>query len=84
MSTHDDEIPNPKLTPTLRLTRHRQKLIAAGYGLDGFKPDMGDVVGSAVCLIGVLIVMLWPRDGGGLEADGDAPIAKSLRRLAAA
>jgi hypothetical protein len=45
---------------------------------------MGDVVGSAVCLIGVLIVMLWPRDGGGLEADGDAPIAKSLRRLLAA
>jgi len=55
-----------------------------GYGLDGFKPDMGDVVGSAVCLIGMLIVMLWPRDGGGLEADGDAPIAKSLRRLLAA
>ncbi|ACO63553.1 predicted protein [Micromonas commoda] len=53
-----------------------------GYGLDGFKPDVGDVVGSAVCLIGVLIVMLWPRDGGGLEADGDAPLAKSLTRLA--
>jgi hypothetical protein len=35
-----------------------------------------------VCLIGVLIVMLWPRDGGGLEADGDTPLAKSLTRLA--
>jgi hypothetical protein len=35
-----------------------------GWGLDGFKPDRGDVVGSAVALAGVLMIMLWPRGGG--------------------
>lgn len=75
--------PTPIHSPLGLATDWSRRLTAAGYGLDGFKPDVGDVVGSAVCLIGVLIVMLWPRDGGGLEADGDAPLAKSLTQLAA-
>lgn len=32
-----------------------------GWWLDGDKPDVGDAVGSAICLAGVLVVMFWPR-----------------------
>jgi small multidrug resistance family-3 protein len=32
-----------------------------GYVVDGFKPDVGDVVGASVALAGVLIIMLYPR-----------------------
>ena len=30
--------------------------------VDGMVLDRGDVIGSAVALIGVAIVLLWPRD----------------------
>lgn len=43
-----------------------------GWGFDGFKPDTGDVVGTAVAFAGVLIIMLWPRALGETEAvNGD-------------
>lgn len=32
-----------------------------GWGLDGDKPDMGDIVGGLIALAGVFIVMFWPR-----------------------
>lgn len=32
-----------------------------GWGLDGDKPDVGDVVGSAIALVGVLVLLFWPR-----------------------
>ena len=34
---------------------------AFGRVVDGFKPDVGDYVGCAVALAGVLVCMLWPR-----------------------
>lgn len=33
-----------------------------GWYLDGDRPDLGDVVGGVVSLIGVLLIMLWPRN----------------------
>ena len=33
-----------------------------GWGLDGDKPDIGDIVGSLIALVGVLTIMLWPRN----------------------
>jgi drug/metabolite transporter superfamily protein YnfA len=32
-----------------------------GYLVDGFKPDLGDLVGSIVAIAGVLICWFWPR-----------------------
>mmetsp|Transcript_79069 Transcript_79069/g.178553 ORF Transcript_79069/g.178553 Transcript_79069/m.178553 type:complete len:200 (-) Transcript_79069:62-661(-) len=32
--------------------------------VDGVKVDMGDVVGAAIALTGVLVIMLWPRVSG--------------------
>lgn len=32
-----------------------------GWCVDGRRPDVPDVIGSAVCLIGVAIIMYWPR-----------------------
>ena len=32
-----------------------------GWLLDGDRPDLGDIVGSSIALIGVLVVMFWPR-----------------------
>ena len=32
-----------------------------GWALDGDKPDLGDIVGGAIAMVGVLVVMLWPR-----------------------
>ena len=37
---------------------------------DGFKPDAGDFVGAAVAVVGVLIIMFYPRQGGGGESGG--------------
>jgi len=34
-----------------------------GVVVDGFKPDRFDVVGAAVCLVGVAIIMYAPRAG---------------------
>ena len=33
-----------------------------GYFVDGFRPDRWDLVGGAVCLIGVLIIFFGPRE----------------------
>ncbi|CAL6399407.1 unnamed protein product [Bathycoccus prasinos] len=35
--------------------------------VDGFKLDVGDYVGCAVSLVGVVIAVAWPREGGGLS-----------------
>lgn len=35
--------------------------LAWGVVLDGFRPDRWDLVGSAVCLIGVAVIMFGPR-----------------------
>jgi len=32
-----------------------------GWILDGNKPDVGDVVGSVIAVIGVLLMLFWPR-----------------------
>jgi small multidrug resistance family-3 protein len=32
-----------------------------GWWLDGDKPDIGDIIGGAVAMVGVLLIMLWPR-----------------------
>eukprot|EP01083_Nonionella_stella_P097229 273273_1 len=32
-----------------------------GWWLDGDKPDLGDIIGGSIALIGVLVIMLWPR-----------------------
>ena len=29
--------------------------------LDGYVPDMGDLIGAGIALSGVLVIMLWPR-----------------------
>ena len=29
--------------------------------LDGYLPDLGDLVGTGIALLGVLVIMLWPR-----------------------
>jgi len=28
---------------------------------DGYLPDLGDLIGAAIALSGVLVIMLWPR-----------------------
>ncbi|MGD9961808.1 YnfA family protein [Nocardioides sp.] len=33
-----------------------------GMVADGFKPDRYDLVGAAVCLVGVAVIMYGPRD----------------------
>ncbi len=32
-----------------------------GWGIDHVKPDRFDAIGGVVCLIGVAIIMYWPR-----------------------
>lgn len=32
-----------------------------GMALDGFKPDRWDVIGAAICLVGVGVIMYAPR-----------------------
>jgi small multidrug resistance family-3 protein len=32
-----------------------------GWGLDGDKPDIGDVAGGAIAIVGVCLIMFWPR-----------------------
>lgn len=34
-----------------------------GMVADGFKPDRYDVVGAAICLVGVAVIMYAPRSG---------------------
>ena len=33
----------------------------AGWWLDGDKPDKGDVIGGSISLVGVLVILFWPR-----------------------
>ena len=33
----------------------------AGWGLDGDRPDRGDWIGGMIALLGVLVVLFWPR-----------------------
>ncbi|BBY35672.1 hypothetical protein BST33_04715 [Mycolicibacter minnesotensis] len=32
-----------------------------GMAFDGFRPDRADVLGALICLIGVGVIMYWPR-----------------------
>ena len=32
-----------------------------GWLLDADRPDVGDIVGGSISLIGVIVIMLWPR-----------------------
>jgi small multidrug resistance family-3 protein len=32
-----------------------------GWALDGTRPDIGDIVGGVIALVGVCLVMFWPR-----------------------
>jgi drug/metabolite transporter superfamily protein YnfA len=34
---------------------------AWGWALDGDRPDMGDWVGAAIAVAGVLVAWFWPR-----------------------
>jgi small multidrug resistance family-3 protein len=35
--------------------------IVWGWGIDGFPPDRYDLIGGAICLVGVFFIMYWPR-----------------------
>ena len=35
--------------------------LAWGVVLDGFRPDRYDLTGAAICLLGVGVIMYWPR-----------------------
>jgi small multidrug resistance family-3 protein len=37
--------------------------LAWGWAIDGNRPDKADVVGAAIALIGVCVMMYWPRGG---------------------
>jgi small multidrug resistance family-3 protein len=37
--------------------------LAWGMLLDGFRPDRWDLIGAAVCLVGVAVIMFAPRQG---------------------
>ena len=32
-----------------------------GWGFDGDRPDKADVIGAAIALVGVVVMMYWPR-----------------------
>lgn len=32
-----------------------------GWGVDGRRPDVPDIAGALVCLVGVGVIMYWPR-----------------------
>ncbi len=32
-----------------------------GWGVDHVKPDRFDVIGGLICLLGVAVIMYWPR-----------------------
>lgn len=36
-----------------------------GWWVDGQRPDRWDVIGAALCVVGVAIIMYTPREGGG-------------------
>lgn len=39
--------------------------LAWGWALDGSRPDRVDVIGAAITLVGVCIMMYWPRAATG-------------------
>ena len=43
---------------------------------DGFKPDVGDFIGCAIALIGVGVILFYPRLGGGVEPGASAVFPK--------
>jgi small multidrug resistance family-3 protein len=61
--------------PTLQDSPHFGRVYAAyggvfvvlslswGYLFDGFRPDRWDVIGGAICLLGVVIIFFGPRPG---------------------
>ena len=38
--------------------------LAWGMLMDGFRPDRWDVIGAAICIVGVGVIMFAPRPGG--------------------
>jgi small multidrug resistance family-3 protein len=34
-----------------------------GWTVDGRRPDVPDLVGAALCLLGAAVIMYWPRGG---------------------
>ena len=38
--------------------------LAWGIIFDGFKPDRYDIIGAAICLLGVAVIMYIPRTAG--------------------
>lgn len=38
--------------------------LAWGFVFDGFRPDRYDIIGAAVCLLGVAVIMYASRPGG--------------------
>jgi small multidrug resistance family-3 protein len=34
---------------------------AWGWAVDGIAPDRFDLLGGAICLVGVVVIMYWPR-----------------------
>lgn len=32
-----------------------------GWWIDGHRPDRADVVGGALCILGIAVIMYWPR-----------------------
>lgn len=36
-----------------------------GWWIDGRAPDRADLVGAALCAVGVAVIMYWPRGAGG-------------------
>jgi small multidrug resistance family-3 protein len=47
---------------TLQPDPHFGRILAAyGVVLDGFRPDRFDLIGAALCLVGVVVIMYAPR-----------------------
>lgn len=36
-----------------------------GWWIDGRSPDRADVAGAVLCVVGVAVIMYWPRAAGG-------------------
>jgi len=32
-----------------------------GWWMDGYRPDIPDIIGGSLCLTGVALIMFWPR-----------------------
>eukprot|EP00747_Dinoflagellata_sp_TGD_P172118 gnl/TRDRNA2_/TRDRNA2_207846_c0_seq1.p2 gnl/TRDRNA2_/TRDRNA2_207846_c0~~gnl/TRDRNA2_/TRDRNA2_207846_c0_seq1.p2 ORF type:complete len:136 (-),score=19.68 gnl/TRDRNA2_/TRDRNA2_207846_c0_seq1:251-658(-) len=48
-----------------------------GWLMDGKRPDIGDVVGGFVALVGVLMMLYWPR-GGAKDVTAGDPVAEQI------